>query len=1097
MKWRLGFDIGTNSIGWAVLELDTGDVPKPKSLLECGVRIFSDGRNPKDKQSLAAARRLPRGQRRNRDRYILRRRLFMEKLVELGLMPSDTNERKELEKLDPWELRVNGLDKELSLFELGRALFHLQQHRGFKSNRKLDAGSDDESGKIKNAANKVESAMKATNARTFGKLLASPRVDNPKTSHEHPVRARLNGTGAKAEYDFYPTRKMIEDEFNALWQFQQPIHAAQLTEENRAELIEIMLFQRPLKAQPVGKCSLSPEEERGPKALPSFQSFRIYQELNNLTIRPPGEAARPLTKKERDKLATKLMKTGKVSFVSMKNRSLLDIGTEARFNLESPKRKELDGHQTAKIMEKCWGKSWYELSDNQQEAVIEILIGQERLRGKEQPNPTFNQVADSVASSLNLPQAKAQELLETSSQELLANWLSSHFQLPLEQARNVANAPGDKKWPQGHGNLGRTATRKILLELQNDLITYAQAVEKAFGRSHSQLDDDGERFKYLPYYGAVLERHVAFGTGDPKDKQEKRLGRLANPTVHVALNQIRRVVNALVKRYGEPAQIVVELARDLPLSAEGKKKLEKEQKDNQEANEERKLELEKAGQQNNYENRLRLRLWKELNPDDILARKCPYTSEQIGINNLFDPEVEIEHILPFSRTLDDGIGNKTLCMRRANHFKGGRSPHEAFSDSPNGYDWDLISSLSANLPPNKSWRFGPDAMQRFEDEERDFLARQLNETRYISRLTKIYLERTGAKVWVTPGRLTSDLRHQWGLNSVLTRGHNQPEAEAEQVRKNRNDHRHHAIDAVVIAMTDEGLLNKIARLAGLAEQEQDRPELKLIKDLDRPWPSFRDDVAQSIGQIIVSHKPDHGVQGALHNDTAYGLVTDSETGKAPEVVHRIPLASIDAPAKLALIRDEQIKKHLILETQGLTGKAFKEALSLAATSIPNHPPVRKVRIIENLTVIPITDKKTGKAYKGYKGDGNYCYEIFMGDREKWSGEVITRFDANQKGFDPNAKTSRCGKPLLMRIRQHDILAIEETNQKKFMRVVKFSTGQIILADHYEAGSLKKRNEDKEDLFKYLSTAPSSLQKLDARIVHVDPSGKLYDPGPIK
>ena len=194
--------------------------------------------------------------------------------------------------------------------------------------------------------------------------------------------------------------------------------------------------------------------------------------------------------------------------------------------------------------------------------------------------------------------------------------------------------------PDGHGQLGRTAGSKILEELKKDVITYDQAVHAAGFESHSQLDFDGEVFDALPYYGEVLERHVAFGSGDPADIAEKRYGKLANPTVHVALNQIRRLVNDLAKRFGAPKEIVVELARELPLSAKGKRELERLQNDNKEANDERRETLKEKGLSDSYDNRLRLRLWEELNPDHPLDRRCPYTGEQIGWSRLFSDQVE-------------------------------------------------------------------------------------------------------------------------------------------------------------------------------------------------------------------------------------------------------------------------------------------------------------------------------------------------------------------------------------------------------------------------------------------------------------------------
>ncbi|MHC8508439.1 MAG: type II CRISPR RNA-guided endonuclease Cas9 [Rhodospirillales bacterium] len=227
-KWRLGLDMGTNSIGWAALELGPDD--KPCGLIDAGVRIFSDGRNPKDGQSNAVARRMPRQMRRNRDRYLKRRDEFMDRLIEHGLMPEDESDRKKLEKLDPWELRVRGLDEKLPLHHLGRALFHLQQRRGFKSNRKTDSDSED-SGKIKPAARKLAEGMESEGARTMGEHLARKRVADPKNSHLHPVRVRLHGAGAKAFYDFYPTRDLIEAEFSALWDAQTKFHGAALMGE--------------------------------------------------------------------------------------------------------------------------------------------------------------------------------------------------------------------------------------------------------------------------------------------------------------------------------------------------------------------------------------------------------------------------------------------------------------------------------------------------------------------------------------------------------------------------------------------------------------------------------------------------------------------------------------------------------------------------------------------------------------------------------------------------------------------------------------------------------------------------------------------------
>ena len=170
-KYRLGLDMGTNSIGWAAVSLD--DKGEPCGVLDMGVRIFPDGRKAtRDKPSNAVARRVARGQRRRRDRYLRRRGDLMEKLVEVGLMPRDEAERKSLERLDPYELRARALDDQpLQPYELGRALFHLGQRRGFKSNRKTAGDDEDEAQKTRTQISELRSSIEQSGARTLGEFL--------------------------------------------------------------------------------------------------------------------------------------------------------------------------------------------------------------------------------------------------------------------------------------------------------------------------------------------------------------------------------------------------------------------------------------------------------------------------------------------------------------------------------------------------------------------------------------------------------------------------------------------------------------------------------------------------------------------------------------------------------------------------------------------------------------------------------------------------------------------------------------------------------------------------------------------------------------
>jgi CRISPR-associated endonuclease Csn1 len=270
--YRLGLDVGANSLGWFVVWLNGGG--DPASLGPGGVRIYPDGRDPQSKTSNAVGRRVARGARRRRDRYLKRRTLLMKLLATHGLMPADEAARKALEHLDPYELRATALDGALPAHHVGRALFHLNQRRGFLSNRKTEK-KDTESGVIREAAGKLQAAIVAASARTLGEFL------HWRHRARKGVRARNRSTGNKAEYDFYPTRDMLLAEFKAIWEKQAPAHAG-MTSQARNEIERAIFHQRPLKQPPAGKCSLSPARDladtegfRCPWAHPLAQHFRI------------------------------------------------------------------------------------------------------------------------------------------------------------------------------------------------------------------------------------------------------------------------------------------------------------------------------------------------------------------------------------------------------------------------------------------------------------------------------------------------------------------------------------------------------------------------------------------------------------------------------------------------------------------------------------------------------------------------------------------------------------------------------------------------------------------------------------------------------
>lgn len=1085
--WRLGVDMGARSLGWAAVELDDGNSRNPISILAAGSRIFSDGRDPKSGASLAVDRRDARAMRRRRDRFLQRQRALIKYLVADGLLPAQEAERKAMSAIDPYAVRERALNEALSLPELGRALFNLNKRRGFKSNRKADRKADDEAGKIAVGIDRLRDAIaeaeQAAGAEpgswTFGKWLHERRAGATDANAIPAVRTRLrpeSGDHAKGDgYDFYPGRALLEEEFDAIWEAQAPHHPAVLTDAVYARLREIIFYQRPLKAPRIGMCTLIAGDSRLPKAHPLFQRRRLLEELNALMVVRPGEVAQRLTRAERDILFLKLKDKNKVSFESL--RKTLKLDPDARFNKESENRTDLKGDEVAATMggKTRFAKRWAHLPVEEQWEVIAKLGAVES-------------DADDAA---------------------FISWLISRHDLTPEQARGVANAP----LPQGYGRFGETATRKLINALREGekdgrVLVYSEAVAEAGLGHHSDLRtgaifQDKEGRPQLPYYGVALERHIMPGTGDPSHSDEMRIGRLTNPTVHIGLNQLRRIVNTLIRAYGPPTEIAIELARELKLTDDEKKQISQDNNKNRLDAERRSEKLRAIGQADTGANRALLKLWEELNPANVLDRRCIYSGTQISIEMLFSPAVEVDHILPFTATLDDSNGNKIVCTQVANRDKRKRSPYEAWGHTAR---WEEIAARAARLPRNKRWRFEPDAMEKFKDES-GFQARHLVDTQYLARLAREYLATIypekgdgSSNVWVSPGRLTEMVRRKLVLNNLLHR-HNIGGG-ADQA-KNRLDHRNHAIDAVVVAIVDRSMLNEIARASG---QEGAEGRERII--IPAPWEGFRDDLRDVVNAITVSHRTDHGTAskaglpkgqdataGRLHNDTAYGFTGHTDAKGTTIVVHRVPLSSIKKPADIDRIRDADLKAAIYRHVGGLEGKAFEKAIAeFGDQKWHPYPGIRRVRVTEPLNVIPIRDK-SGQIYKGYKGDSNYRYDVWELPDGKWVSEVVSMFDAHQPGWQSIIRSENPVARKVLSLHRDDVLAIERNGDaRELVRVVKFSEKQFTVAPPNDGGALKARDKDKDDRFKYSYPSPNTLKAWRARQVRIDEIGRVMDPG---
>ena len=669
---QLGIDIGKNSIGWWLYRTDGNRII---AVIDGGVRIFSDGRTSKSETSLTANRRIARSRRRRRDRYLRRRATLIQKMSETGLIPTEPEAFKALELLDPFELRARGLDEMLPLFHLGRALFHLDQRRGFKSSRKISQNNN-ENDMIKSATARLDQAMMTNNARTYGEFLHMRRCDlqgKPDYQKENKdgtrldyrqtksVRTRLTSISYKMSeqektgYDFYPDRQHLEEEFEKLWKAQAIYHPNVLTDDLKKALFETIFYQRPLKQPKIGLCLFSGQsgvpsnEERLPRAHPLTQRRILFETVNNLRVISDGCEKRPLTLDERDRIIHAL--DNKKSTKSPKY-MVLKLDTLARviklaphkcFTLETTTRDTIacDPVRASLGHPDRFGTRWSALDLNAQWEVIK------RIR----------------------------ELQNDAEHADLVSWLTEFHGLDRSHATATANA----SLPEGYGRIGEIASRKILAALKADVITYDKAI-KVCEWHHSNHRTD-ELLDRLPYYGAILQRHVIPGSGQIEDDEITRFGRITNPTVHIGLNQLRRLVNKIIDVHGKPDRIVMELARNLKQSAKQKEKTEILIKKNTDAARRRSKQLVELGLSDTGYNRMMLRLYEDLGPV-AGSRCCPYTGKPISPAMVFDGSCDVDHILPYSRTLDNCFANRTLCLREANREKTNKTPWEIWGETP-------------------------------------------------------------------------------------------------------------------------------------------------------------------------------------------------------------------------------------------------------------------------------------------------------------------------------------------------------------------------------------------------------------------------------
>jgi CRISPR-associated endonuclease Csn1 len=862
----IGLDIGIASVGWAVLS--------PNRIVALGVRAFDRAENEKG-EPLNLERRLARTARNRLERRALRLKRLRRLLRDAGLVQSDdvgafvTPPRARHDPAnDPWHLRAQGLDRKLAPAEWARVLYHIVKHRGFYAARKSEA---DVTKEAKGEKAKEKNGLLAGVARTKT-LLGDTDQPTYRTLGELAAKdeACVQSTRNKAgSYANSFARVLLREELKQLFEAQRALGNTSSGEGLYSQVDELFWYQKPALSgeailKMLGRCTFEKNEFRAAKRTWSAERFVWLTRLNNLRILHNGER-RTLTDAERQAAINLPYTQNEVKYKHLRKALSKAVGfsEEANFAGLSYRRDTNKDPEDEKLGE-C--KGWHEL----RKAFERVRLDQSWQRISQD-----HQLLDAIGTALSIYKTDEELRLaltklgldDTVVETLLSVSFSDFIQLSLKALRNILP----------HMEKGKR---------------YDEACKDA-AYNHSQLNPSGTRSVLLPPLFREEVRQVG------KRKKVVRVPVLVkNPVVSRSLNQARKVVNALIREYGSPVAMHIELSRDLSKSFDERMDIRKGQKQFAEEKD-KAIALFKEtfdGREPNGRNQelLKFRLYREQ------ESQCAYSQEPLEVERLLEiGYVEIDHALPYSRSFDDSQNNKVLVLSRENREKGNRTPFEYLGGASESERWRRFEAWVRGHKGLRKAKRERLLRRVFDEREaKDFSERNLNDTRYATRYFANFVkenlrfaEGAGEVPVLTPsGAFTSFLRVRWGI-----------------IKNREQSDLHHALDACVIAAASHVLIKRVSDFHRHDELVQ-LPDGKfadkvtgevlsgeeaqaLGEHFPKPWDNFRDELLarlspdpktviradlfpqydtealSAIKPVWVSRAPKRRNFGALHEET--------------------------------------------------------------------------------------------------------------------------------------------------------------------------------------------------------------------------------------
>lgn len=1047
--YLLGLDIGVASIGWAVIDLD--EEGRPVSVRKAGVHLFDAGIDPGKsdpetallqgrEQSKATPRREARAMRRQIWRRARRKRKLLRTLMLAGLLPEATVRT-------PAEI-------DLYIKEIDRQLRVMHPANNHQDSQNLPYRL------------RADAAVRPLDRMQFGRALyhlaqrrgfLSNRKTPDRDSEDNSVMKQSIGDLADAIQAHDPptlgallaTLDPDEERIRGRWTSRQmyldeferiwsvQAPALGLTEAEYDQIHDAIFHQRPLKDQSHLVGRCSLVP--GKKRCPI--SERVAQRFRVYQqINHLRVVLDDLTERPLTKDERDKLSQHLLTegdLTIARSRKIAGLPKSCTLSIEKGGEKRLVGHRTDANLRSLFGAvRWDAMSETDKDAVVHALR-------------SFRNI------------------------DALRRHGTRCWGLDAEAALEFAKL----ELEEGHAAHCREALEKLVVRMERDGLSYSEARKDEFPESFASLNPVDS----LP----------------PLDEWEKDL---RNPSVARALTELRKVINAIVREWGKPERVHLELARDLKSGRSKREKISKRMRDRER---ERGVAAKAIAESLGIKEPRRWMIEKWLLAEEC-GWVCPYTGKHFGAAELLgrQSQFDVEHIWPYSQSLDNSYMNKTLCYHEENRTrKKGRSPSAAYS----------TEELSKMIERVKNFRCDPfmrrEKLRRFiQPVESGFSNRHLQETRYIGRLACDYIallyggraedvgQLTRRQRIVTPsGGLTAWLRRGWGLNGILS----------DEAGKNREDHRHHAIDAIVVACADQSAIRRLSEAAKRVEQLwQDRT----FDSIETPWEDFTESVFTAIEPIVVSKRVSRKVKGKLHKDTIYSKPHHGTVhGKHHRVRTELAMLTSNDLTKGKIIdkrAEAAIRAKLIELGESNPAKAFKDPKNLPKVRGNNGSMItlKRVRVAESVKPNTIGH---GASKRRVKNESNYhtvVYELTDGKGGvKWAHTVVPLIDAVAAIGAPTQGHRQIlpelpnDARLLFTLANGECLEMEDPKSpgtREVFRVLSISNGEIKVVRTNDARASAVSGRDRTRI----TGSGDKLRKLGARKVRVTLLGEVVNAG---